>query len=388
MPETSSSGKGASSSGTKLLCPHCNSRLKLTSKGRVFHRLYCRARVPRSWFSRQANKLQRYVVAQKRSKGWRRIREPLAEPFGEVSFEDMALITLDAIGDAVLVVDPTGKVLYLNKVAETFTGWSKESALGRPIDQVFMVIDGITRRRAVNPAQRAIREGRTVELALGSLLIRRDGTDMAIEDSAAPIHNRFGQMAGAVIVFHDARQSGHVTKKMSHLAQHDSLTGLPNRVLLLERLTHAIGMAKRHRKKTALLFVDLDKFKLVNDAFGHEVGDQLLRDVAADITSCVRATDTVSRHGGDEFVILLTEIEERLDAAHIAEKLLAKFSKPHTKDGHQLDITLSVGISVYPESGVDAETLMRNADSAMYLAKKSGRNSYQFFGQANKQACA
>lgn len=300
----------------------------------------------------------------------------------------MALITLDAIGDAVLVVDPTGKVVYLNKVAEAFTGWSKESALGRPVDQVFMVIDGITRRRAVNPAQRAIREGRRVELALGSLLIRRDGTDMAIEDSAAPIHNRFGQMAGAVIVFHDARQSGHVTKKMSHLAQHDSLTGLPNRVLLLERLTHAIGMAKRHRKKAALLFVDLDKFKQVNDAFGHEVGDQLLRDVAADIVSCVRATDTVSRHGGDEFVILLTEIEARQDAVQIAEKLLARFALPHINDGHELDVTLSIGISVYPDNGTNADTLMRNADIAMYAAKEGGRNSYQFCARPDKQACA
>ncbi len=313
------------------------------------------------------------------------INKPVRGSFGDVSFEDMALITLDAIGDAVMVVDPKGKVIYLNKVAETLTGWTEEEALGRAVDQVFLIVDGTTRTRVRCPAERAISAGRTVGLALGSVLIRRDGTDMAIEDSAAPIHNRLGQLTGAVIVFHDARQSGQVTQKMSHLAQHDSLTGLPNRVLLLERLTHAIGMAKRHRKKIALLFLDLDNFKQVNDALGHAAGDQLLRDAAADIVGCVRATDTVSRHGGDEFVNLLAEIEEKLDAVFIAEKLLAKFAQPHLIEGRELYVTLSIGISVYPDNGVDAETLMRNADSTMYRVKESGRESYKISLRADDQ---
>ncbi|MDQ2075128.1 diguanylate cyclase domain-containing protein [Marinimicrobium sp. ABcell2] len=296
------------------------------------------------------------------------------------TFEDMAQITLDAIGDAVLVVNPKGDVIYLNKVAQQMTGWHKDEALGRAIEDIFLIVDGATRQRAINPAQEAIREGRTVELALGSVLIRRDGTDLAIEDSAAPILNRLGQIEGAVIVFHDAHQSGSEVKKMRHLAQHDALTGLPNRQLLMERLTHAIGMAKRHRKQVALLFVDLDYFKGINDAFGHTVGDHLLQDVAEKIVSCVRLTDTVCRHGGDEFVILLTEIEEREDTAQIAEKLLAKFAGPHIIDGHEFHLTLSVGISIYPENGMDADTLLRNSDMAMYSIKENGRNSFQFFG--------
>lgn len=299
--------------------------------------------------------------------------------FGDVSFEDMAQITLDAIGDAVLVVDPKGKVVYLNKVAETMTGWSSESALGRPVEEVFFIIDGTSRQRAASPSQRAISEGRIVELALGSVLIRRDGTGMAIEDSAAPIPNRLGKVAGAVIVFHDARQSRLEMLKMSHLAQHDFLTGLPNRVVLMDRLTQAIGMANRHHKQIALLFLDLDHFKQINDSFGHAVGDQLLQEVAADIVACVRTTDTISRHGGDEFVILLTEIEEIQDPAQVAEKLLARFALPRIIDGHELQITLSIGISVYPENGLDADTLMRNADTAMYNTKESSQNSYQFF---------
>ncbi len=299
---------------------------------------------------------------------------------GNVSFEDMAQITLDAIGDAVLVIDPHGKVIYLNKVAETLTGWSSEEAIGSAVGEIFFVLDSITRQRAKNPAQRAIRERRTVELALGSVLVRRDGTDLAIEDSAAPIINHHGQIEGAVIVFHDARQSYAEMEKMSHLALHDGLTGLPNRMALKERLTQAIGMAKRHRKQIALLFLDLDHFKEINDTYGHSVGDQLLKDVSEKIVSCVRATDTVSRHGGDEFVVLLTEIEERQDASQIAEKLLAKFSTPIIVEDHKIQLTMSIGISVYPENGIDADSLMQSSDTAMYTIKESGRNSYRFSG--------
>ncbi len=298
---------------------------------------------------------------------------------GTVSFENMAQITLDAIGDAVLVIDPKGKVIYLNKVAEILTGWCSDEALGRAVGEVFFILNGATRQRAMNPAQRAIREERTVELALGSVLVRRDGTDLAIEDSAAPIINHLGEIEGAVIVFHDARQSGTEMQKMNHLALHDTLTGLPNRLMLMDRLTLAIGLAQRHQKKIALLFVDLDYFKGINDSFGHTVGDHLLQEAAGKITSCVRVTDTVSRYGGDEFVILLTEIGAREDAAKIAKKLLDKFSAPHKIDGHELKLTLSIGISIYPDNGHDAETLMQNSDTAMYTIKESGRNSYQFF---------
>lgn len=299
---------------------------------------------------------------------------------GNVSFEDMAQITLDAIGDAVLVIDPQGQVIYLNKVAEFLTGWSSEEAIGSAIGEVFFIIDGVTRQRAMNPAHRAIREQRTVELALGSVLVRRDGTDLAIEDSAAPIINHHGQIEGVVIVFHDARQSVAEMERMNYLALHDGLTGLPNRVAFMERLTQAIGMAKRHRKQIALLFLDLDHFKEINDTYGHSVGDQLLKDVADKISGCVRATDSVSRHGGDEFVVLLNEIEKREDASFIAEKLLANFATPHMVDGHEIQLTLSIGISVYPENGIDADSLMRNSDTAMYTIKESGRNSYRFFG--------
>ena len=299
----------------------------------------------------------------------------------EALFEEKerAQVTLNSIGDAVLTTDRLGNLTYLNLVAEMMTGWSREDALGRPLSEVFQIIDGTTRRTAPNPARRAIDEDRTVGLAADCVLIRRDGFESAIEDSAAPIHDRDGRVAGAVIVFHDVSQSRAMARKMAHMAQHDFLTGLPNRALLTERLSQAIGLAHRHRKQVALLFLDLDYFKHINDSLGHAIGDQLLQSVANRLAACVRGTDTVCRQGGDEFVILLAEIEHPQDAAHVAEKLRAALAVPHLIDGRELHVTLSIGISIYPDDGIHVDTVMQNADTAMYHAKASGRDNSQFF---------
>ncbi|UCV24601.1 EAL domain-containing protein [Ferribacterium limneticum] len=293
--------------------------------------------------------------------------------------KERAQVTLNSIGDAVLTTNLPGNVTYLNQVAEMMTGWSCQNAIGRPLSEVFRIVDGTTREVAPNPAQRAISENRTVGLAADSILLRRDGFESAIEDSAAPIHNRDGQVAGAVIVFHDVSESRAMALKMAHLAQHDFLTGLPNRVLLTERLSRAIGQARRHSKRVAMMFIDLDYFKHINDSLGHAVGDLLLQMVAERLKLCVRDTDTVCRQGGDEFVILLTEIEQAPDAAPVAEKILAAFAEPCLICGNELHVTLSIGISIYPDDGQDADDVMKNADTAMYHAKANGRNNYQFF---------
>jgi diguanylate cyclase (GGDEF)-like protein/PAS domain S-box-containing protein len=293
--------------------------------------------------------------------------------------KERAEVTLNSIGDAVLTTDLQGNVTYLNLVAEAMTGWSRENALGRPLSEVFKIIAGKTREAAANPAQRAINEDRTVGLVADCVLVRCDGFECDIEDSAAPIHNRDGQVAGAVLVFHDVSASRTMATKMTHLAQYDALTDLPNRVLLTERLIQAIGLAERHEKQVALLFVDLDYFKHINDSLGHAIGDQLLQSVARRLVSCVRGTDTVCRQGGDEFVILLAEIDQPQDAAHVAEKLLFALTTPHLIERHELHVTPSIGISVYPDDGDDVDTVMQHADTAMYHAKASGRNNYQFF---------
>lgn len=169
------------------------------------------------------------------------------------------------------------------------------------------------------------------------------------------------------------------SEKMSHMAQHDFLTGLPNRALLTDRLTQAMVHAQRHSKKVALIYLDLDHFKHINDSLGHAVGDLLLQSAAKRLQTCVRHSDTVSRHGGDEFVVLLTEVEEVQDVVVTAKKLIEAMDRPHLVSGHQLRVTISIGISIYPDDGQEIETLGRCADTAMYQAKKIGRNNYQVF---------
>ena len=174
----------------------------------------------------------------------------------EALFEEKerAQVTLNSIGDAVVSTDVSGRVTYLNMVAENLTGWPQQEAVGHPLEDVFRIIDGTTREEARNPMTFAIRENKTVSLTPNCILIRRDGVESPIEDSAAPIHDRHGQVTGAVMVFHDVSAARATTLRMSYLAQHDSLTGLPNRILLNDRLTEAMSLAHRYRRQLAVLF--------------------------------------------------------------------------------------------------------------------------------------
>jgi diguanylate cyclase (GGDEF)-like protein/PAS domain S-box-containing protein len=295
--------------------------------------------------------------------------------------QERARVTLNSIGDAVLTTDMAGNITYLNVVAEKMTGWSREEAAGRPLAEVFHIIDGLTRQPAQNPAEMALAENEPVGMAAGVVLIRRDGSEAGIEDSAAPIHDRDGKVTGAVLVFHDVTASRELAGKMAHLAHHDALTDLPNRVLVNERLIQAIALARRHGRKAAVLFLDVDRFKHVNDSLGHAMGDKLLLSVARRLLACVRVSDTVSRQGGDEFLILLPDIERSQDAARFAAKILTAQALPHRIDGQELHVTMSIGIGLYPEDGQDVDTVIKSADTAMYYAKENGRNNYQFFSQ-------
>ena len=293
--------------------------------------------------------------------------------------QQRAEATLNSIGDAVLSTDVHGNVTYLNRVAERMTGWPRQEALGRPLAEVFPILDATTREPARNPLGRAIELDRTIDLAPTCLLIRRDGFETAIENSASPIHDRSGQVIGAVIVFKDVSEVRAMSLRAVYLAQHDFLTDLPNRMLLSDRLTQAIALARRHGHRLAVLFLDLDRFKHVNDSLGHVVGDGLLQSVARRLVKCVRSSDTVSRLGGDEFVLVLSEIQHADDAAASAQKIIAALVAPYEIANHQLHVTATIGISIYPDDGPDAEKLIEAADTAMYHAKESGRNSYRFF---------
>jgi diguanylate cyclase (GGDEF)-like protein/PAS domain S-box-containing protein len=299
----------------------------------------------------------------------------------EALFEEKerAQVTLNSIGDAVMSTDVWGNVTYLNAVAEQLTGWTCEEANTRPLEEVFHIIDADTREVMPNPMQLAIGQNKTVGLTPNCLLVRRDGVESSIEDSAAPIHDRRGAVTGAVMVFHDVTTARALSLRMAYLAQHDGLTDLPNRALLQDRLIQAIALADRRKRKLALIFLDMDRFKSTNDSLGHSVGDRLLKSVAQRLLACVRSSDTVSRQGGDEFVILLPDIAHAEDASICADKMLTAIATPHAIDKHDLHVTGSIGIATYPDDGGDAETLMRNADFAMYHAKEIGRNNVQFF---------
>jgi diguanylate cyclase (GGDEF)-like protein/PAS domain S-box-containing protein len=299
----------------------------------------------------------------------------------EVLFEEKerAQVTLNSIGDAVMSTNVRGRVTYLNSVAERLTGWTCAEAVGRPVEDVFRIVDAFTRETVRNPMTLALRLNKTVALTPNCVLIRRDGVEAGIEDSAAPIHDRRGNVTGAVIVFHDVSAARAILLKISYLAQHDALTTLPNRLLLNDRLTQAIALAQRRQQQLGVLFLDIDRFKHVNDSLGHDVGDRLLISVAHRLLACVRSSDTVSRQGGDEFVILLSEVAHAQDAALSAEKIILALAAPYRLDQHDIHITVSIGIATYPDDGVVAETLMKHADFAMYHAKESGRNNYQFF---------
>src|ERR1700686_2467265 len=292
---------------------------------------------------------------------------------------ERAEVTLNSIGDAVLCTDISGEVTYLNLVAETMTGWRREEATGKPLAEVFRIIDGATRKTARNPMEMAVEQNRTVGLTVNCVLVRRDGFESSIEDSAAPIHDRAGRVIGAVIVFHDVSAARAMTHQMTHSAQHDLVTNLPNRLLLNDRISQSIALARRQSRPVAVLFLDLDRFKYINDSLGHATGDMLLQSVSRRLLAGVRGSDTVSRQGGDEFVILLAEIAYPEDAATSANKILHALNAPHSVGGQDLHIDGSIGISVYPEDGENAETLIKNADTAMYHAKEKGRNIFQFF---------
>ncbi|MET3117263.1 diguanylate cyclase (GGDEF)-like protein/PAS domain S-box-containing protein [Undibacterium sp. GrIS 1.8] len=290
-----------------------------------------------------------------------------------------AEITLNSISDAVIGTDMLGNVDYLNIAAEHMTLWSREEARGHPISDIMPIINGQTREPKPNPVTLVLHEDKATVLTPDTVLIRRDGVEIAIEDSTSPIHDSNRKIAGAVIVFHDITAARAMAMKMAHLAQHDFLTNLPNRVLLNDRIAQAINLAKRRGTHLAILFLDLDNFKHINDSLGHSTGDKLLQSVAGRLSACVRGSDTVSRQGGDEFVILVSEDQGAEYASITAEKILVAMAESHAITKNELHVTTSIGISVYPADGQDAETLIKNADTAMYQAKEKGRNNFQFF---------
>jgi diguanylate cyclase (GGDEF)-like protein/PAS domain S-box-containing protein len=297
---------------------------------------------------------------------------------------ERAELILSCTRDALWISDDRGLVRHMNQSAEALTGWSCAEALGRPLGKIFPIIDTMSRLPTANPLA-ANPEHKGVLLSVNCLLLQRAGFEVAVEGAAAATHDNTGRKTGAVFVFHDISAARAKSLELSHLAQHDFLTDLPNRALLHDRISQAISFAARYNKQLAVMFIDLDEFKRINDSLGHTIGDRLLQSVASRLVSCVRRSDTVSRLGGDEFVVLLTQVEQAEDAAFSGKKILGALAEPFSIDNKHLEINASIGVSTYPRDGRDAETLINRADTAMYAAKLLGRNNCQFF-KADMQA--
>jgi diguanylate cyclase (GGDEF)-like protein/PAS domain S-box-containing protein len=289
--------------------------------------------------------------------------------------------------DAIVVTDAEGHIKVTNTQLERLFKYSTDELQGLPIEILIP-----ERYRQNYYAHRSAHDCKPHIPPMGAALqlfgVRKDGTEFPMDVMLCPVETPRGRMVLGVIRDITERKQREedmdirralLEDEMSHLAQHDVLTDLPNRLLLNDRLTQAISLARRNHSQLAVLFLDLDGFKHINDSLGHSVGDKLLQSVANRLSACVRKSDTVSRQGGDEFVILLSEITRAADAAILAAKIIAQLKKRHGIGKHRLRISASVGLSTYPNDGEDAETLIKNADAAMYDAKQSGRDKYRFF---------
>lgn len=286
----------------------------------------------------------------------------------------MLSTTLRSIGDAVLTTDADGVVTWLNPVAEALTGWVVDEAIGRPASEILnLEIEG-REGAAPNPIQACLAEGRKVGLAGNTVLTSRNGDRYVIEDSAAPLREGDGPIRGVVMVFHDVTEKAHLAKEMSFRASHDSLTGLINRAEFELELSRALEQARTTESSGALLFIDLDHFKVVNDACGHAAGDQLLQQVSDMLRAAVRTRDFVGRFGGDEFAILLESCPmER--ARQIAERIVESVDAYRFvgEDGRRYRVGLSVGLAPLDGRWATISQLLQGADSACYAAKKQGR---------------
>jgi diguanylate cyclase (GGDEF)-like protein/PAS domain S-box-containing protein len=295
--------------------------------------------------------------------------------------KERAQVTLQSIGDAVISTDAEGHIEYINPIAESLTAWSLDEARGRPLGDVLNLVNEITREPIENPLMCALGRSEAGVSADHSVLITRSGQEVAIQESAAPICDRQGRVIGAVIVFHDVTKERRLKRALSYQASHDALTGLINRREFDNRLHAAVLSAQRGEGSCALLYIDLDQFKVVNDTCGHQAGDRLLRDVTGLLQARVRASDTIARLGGDEFGVLLEGCT--LDqATRIADGVRQAIRDYRFMWGSStLSVGASVGVVQIKSDTQSVASVMSAADIACYAAKDEGRNRIHVYEQ-------
>ena len=287
----------------------------------------------------------------------------------------LLIAALEAVGNGVVLTDIHARIEWVNPAFESLTGYSREAAIGHKAGELMR--SGVQDKSFYENMWQTILAGNTWR---GELTNRRkDGSLQNEELTIAPVKDEAGTIHHFVGIKHDISERKLVEERIKHMAQYDALTDLPNRALFSDRIEQAIAIARRDKERMAVMFIDLDKFKPINDTLGHEVGDLLLQEAARRMQGCMRASDTLARIGGDEFVVLLRSIEDDADALLVAEKIRRTLNQPFHLAQRSLHISSSTGIAIYPEHGKEEVELTRNADIAMYHAKESGRDSVKLF---------
>jgi diguanylate cyclase (GGDEF)-like protein/PAS domain S-box-containing protein len=291
---------------------------------------------------------------------------------------------LQSIGEGVIATDRFGNITFMNPVAEKLTGWNQADSIGKGLTSVVHLIDEDT--------------GKVVRLGIPDLLANNSSNPIngnvqivnyiekiPIELTSSAIRDEKENTCGLVLVLHDLTERKRYEEKLRYNAVTDHLTELPNRFLFFDRLNMALAQAQRDFQKLGVLMLDLDEFKKVNDTHGHNVGDQLLKGVANRLLNMFRRGDTIARWGGDEFILLLPEIRQAEAAKNVAERILQSFHKPFELDGLAITISASIGVAIFADDGLDADTLIKNADIAMYHAKAAGRNCFHQYTHEERQ---
>ncbi len=276
---------------------------------------------------------------------------------------------------AILVLNQSREILLVNDQFQQMFGYERSEMIGRSIDifvpALFLQPQDSIKKYSLNSPEKFLGQGREF------FVHRKDGSGFPVEIGLKSLETADGLMVIAVI--RDITERIKYKVQLEHQASHDRLTQLPNRNLLIDRLKQALFYAERYHRNVAVMFADLDNFKIINDSLGHDVGDRLLQTVAGRFSGCIRASDTVARQGGDDFLFVISDVDEDAGVARVAQKILAAVDQPLEFDSHNLHVTCSIGISIYPKDGKNSQTLLKNADAAMYRAKEYGRNTYRFF---------
>jgi diguanylate cyclase (GGDEF)-like protein/PAS domain S-box-containing protein len=308
--------------------------------------------------------------------GWRTYASwtrTIALRFANADLVRVAAI-VDSSFDAIISMTPDLRITSWNAAASTMYGYAAHEVSGRSIE----IIVPPERLKEFRAVYKRLRRGENVE-PFDTERITKDGRRLQVALRLSPIKDAKGTVIGFSGIGRDITERSRVEEHTRFLALHDSLTGLPNRTLFLDRLQHALAEAQRYDRRVGLLILDLDQFKDINDMLGHTAGDQLLVEVARRLDACVRASDTVARLGGDEFALILTEMRRPEDAASVAQKAMQVMSRPFRLDGQEVHATTSIGIAIGPTDGADPSQLLRAADMALYRAKADGRNGFRFY---------